>query len=73
VITAKRSGVVESVDAARIVISRRRRENHLRHRRGIYNMTKYQRTNQDTCSTTAIVTKGSGSSAAHHCRRPGHG
>ena len=50
VVTAKRSGVVESVDASRIVVKCDEAE------RGsfdtgvdIYNLTKYQRSNQDTC------------------------
>ena len=50
VVTAKRSGAVESVDASRIVVKCDEAE------RGsfdtgvdIYNLTKYQRTNQDTC------------------------
>ncbi|HET6490390.1 MAG TPA: DNA-directed RNA polymerase subunit beta [Syntrophales bacterium] len=50
VVTAKRPGVVESVDASRIVVKCDEAE------RGsfdtgvdIYNLTKYQRTNQDTC------------------------
>jgi len=60
VITAKRSGVVESVDAARIVIkSDERRETTFDTGVDIYNMTKYQRTNQDTCfNHKPIVTKG---------------
>jgi DNA-directed RNA polymerase subunit beta len=50
VVTAKRPGAVESVDASRIVVKCDEAE------RGsfdtgvdIYNLTKYQRTNQDTC------------------------
>ena len=50
VVTAKRPGTVESVDASRIVVKCDEAE------RGsfdtgvdIYNLTKYQRTNQDTC------------------------
>ncbi len=50
VVAAKRQGVVESVDASRIVVKCDEAE------RGsfdtgvdIYNLTKYQRTNQDTC------------------------
>jgi len=50
VVTAKRAGIVETVDASRIVVKCDEAE------RGsfdtgvdIYNLTKYQRTNQDTC------------------------
>ena len=60
VITAKRSGVVESVDAARIVIKSDDGEKTTFDTGvDIYNMTKYQRTNQDTCfNHKPIVTKG---------------
>jgi len=60
VIVAKRAGVVESVDALRIVIRSDESE-----RDGtdtgvdIYNMTKYQRSNQDTCfNQKPIVDRG---------------
>jgi DNA-directed RNA polymerase subunit beta len=60
VVAAKRSGVVESVDAARIVI-----QSDVPERGGldtgvdIYNLIKYQRSNQDTCfNQKPIVTKG---------------
>ena len=60
VITAKRSGVVESVDAARIVIKSDDGEKTTFDTGvDIYNMIKYQRTNQDTCfNHKPIVTKG---------------
>ena len=60
VITAKRSGVIESVDAARIVIKSDDGEKTTFDTGvDIYNMTKYQRTNQDTCfNHKPIVNKG---------------
>ena len=60
VITAKRSGVIESVDASRIVIKSDDGEKTTFDTGvDIYNMTKYQRTNQDTCfNHKPIVNKG---------------
>ncbi|HOR32919.1 MAG TPA: DNA-directed RNA polymerase subunit beta, partial [Syntrophales bacterium] len=50
VVTARRAGVVEGVDAARIVIKCDEAERHgFDTGVDIYNLTKYQRTNQDTC------------------------
>jgi DNA-directed RNA polymerase subunit beta len=51
VIVAKRSGVVESVDASRIVVKCdiQEKDNSFDTGVDIYNLTKYQRTNQDTC------------------------
>ncbi len=51
VIVAKRSGAVESVDAARIVVKcdSVEKENGFDTGVDIYNLTKYQRSNQDTC------------------------
>ncbi|MGB4549137.1 MAG: DNA-directed RNA polymerase subunit beta [Syntrophales bacterium] len=60
VIAAKRSGIVESVDASRIVIKSDDGEKTTFDTGvDIYNMTKYQRTNQDTCfNHKPIVTTG---------------
>jgi DNA-directed RNA polymerase subunit beta len=60
VITAKRSGLVENVDASRIVI---KSDSELKGTFDtgvdIYNLTKFQRTNQDTCfNHKPIVTVG---------------
>jgi len=50
VIIAKESGIVEDVDAARIVIKRDTvEENESDIGVDIYNLTKYQRSNQNTC------------------------
>jgi len=51
VIVAKRSGVVESVDASRIVVKCdvQGKDSGFDTGVDIYNLTKYQRTNQDTC------------------------
>ena len=60
VVVAKRSGVVESVDAARIVIKCDAPEREgLDTGVDIYNLIKYQRSNQDTCfNQKPIVSKG---------------
>ncbi len=51
VIVAKRSGIVESVDASRIVIKCDGEEkDQFDTGVNIYNLTKFQRSNQDTCS-----------------------
>ena len=60
VVSAKRSGVVESVDASRIVI---KCDNIDQEGPGIgvdiYNLVKYQRSNQDTCfNQKSIVNRG---------------
>ncbi|MBN1363309.1 MAG: DNA-directed RNA polymerase subunit beta [Syntrophaceae bacterium] len=50
VIVAKRSGVVESVDASRIIVrADRMEEDGIDSGVDIYNLAKYQRSNQDTC------------------------
>jgi len=60
VVTAKRDGVVESVDASRIVIKCDGiEEDGLDVGVDIYNLVKYQRSNQDTCfNQKSIVSKG---------------
>ena len=60
VMVAKRSGVVESVDAARIVVKCDAPEKEgLDTGVDIYNLIKYQRSNQDTCfNQKPIVGKG---------------
>ena len=60
VVVARRSGVVESVDAARIVIKSDSPEKEgLDTGVDIYNLIKYQRSNQDTCfNQKPIVDKG---------------
>ncbi|MBU2227712.1 MAG: DNA-directed RNA polymerase subunit beta [Proteobacteria bacterium] len=60
VMVAKRSGVVESVDAARIVVKCDAPEKEgLDTGVDIYNLIKYQRSNQDTCfNQKPIVSKG---------------
>jgi DNA-directed RNA polymerase subunit beta len=60
VVVSKRSGVVESVDASRIVIkSDGAEQDGLDIGVDIYNLIKYQRSNQDTCfNQNPIVNKG---------------
>ena len=60
VVVAKRSGVVESVDASRIVIkSDGAEQDGLDIGVDIYNLIKYQRSNQDTCfNQKPIANKG---------------
>jgi len=60
VMVARRSGVVESVDAARIVVNCDAPEKEgLDTGVDIYNLIKYQRSNQDTCfNQKPIVAKG---------------
>ena len=62
VMVARRSGVVESVDAARIVVKCDASEKEgLDTGVDIYNLIKYQRSNQDTCfNQKPIVAKGQG-------------
>ena len=48
-IVALNDGVVEEVDASRIVVRRYARENTLGTSIDIYDLVKYKRTNQDTC------------------------
>jgi len=49
VVVAKRSGIVEDIDASRIVIKCDEEETTDDTGVDIYNLTKYQRSNQDTC------------------------
>jgi len=50
VVIAKRSGVVESVDASRIIVKADKvEEDGIDSGVDIYNLSKYQRSNQDTC------------------------
>lgn len=60
VIAARRSGIVESVDASRIVVKCDGNESDgLDIGVDIYNLTKYQRSNQDTCfNQKPIANKG---------------
>jgi len=60
VVAARRDGVVESVDAARIVVKcDGTGDDDLDIGVDIYNLTKYQRSNQDTCfNQKPIVNKG---------------
>tara|TARA_B100001248_G_C27399644_1_gene469055 strand:- start:6634 stop:10800 length:4167 start_codon:yes stop_codon:yes gene_type:complete len=48
-VVAKNTGVVEAVDASRIVIRRYAKKGELGANVDIYDLTKYQRTNQNTC------------------------
>jgi len=60
VVAARRDGIVESVDAARIVVkSSNPEKDTLDTGVDIYNLTKYKRSNQDTCfNQKPIVSKG---------------
>jgi DNA-directed RNA polymerase subunit beta len=58
-VVAKRSGIVESVDAARIVVKVNPDESDITGKPDIYNLIKYQRSNQNTCiNQKPIVKKG---------------
>lgn len=58
-IVAQNDGIVEEVDASRIVIRRFAKGGELGANVDIYNLTKYQRTNQNTCfNQKPIVTVG---------------
>ena len=48
-IVARREGVVEAVDADRIVIKSKDSDNSVSAKPDIYNLVKYQRSNQNTC------------------------
>ena len=48
-IVAKRDGIVESVDASRIVVRADATEADMMAKPDIYNLVKYQRSNQNTC------------------------
>ncbi|MEI8255995.1 MAG: DNA-directed RNA polymerase subunit beta, partial [Deltaproteobacteria bacterium] len=53
-VTAKRPGIVETADAARIVV---RAEGRRGEEPDIYNLTKYQRSNQNTCWNQKPIVK----------------
>ncbi len=58
-IVATNDGIVEEVDASRIVVRRFAKGGELGANVDIYNLTKYQRTNQNTCfNQKPIVKKG---------------
>lgn len=58
-VVTQNDGVVEEVDASRIVIRRLAKGGELGANVDIYNLTKYQRTNQNTCfNQKPIVQKG---------------
>jgi len=58
-VVATNDGVVEEVDASRIVVRRFAKGGELGANVDIYNLTKYQRTNQNTCfNQKPIVTAG---------------
>ena len=60
-VVALNDGIVEDVDASRIVIRRFAKGEELGANVDIYNLTKYQRTNQNTCfNQKPIVFKGDG-------------
>ncbi|MFA5623477.1 MAG: DNA-directed RNA polymerase subunit beta [Bradymonadales bacterium] len=54
---ARRAGIVESVDASRIVVRPDRDENDLSVKPDIYNLYKYKRSNQGTCFNQVPVVK----------------
>lgn len=56
-VNAKRAGVVESVEASRIVIRPDRDESDLTVKPDIYNLYKYKRSNQGTCFNQVPVVK----------------
>lgn len=58
-IVAVNDGVVEDVDASRVVVRRLAKAGELGANIDIYNLTKYQRTNQNTCfNQKPVVRKG---------------
>lgn len=59
VVQAKREGVVESVDATRIVVRADSKEGRKRNDSGldVYEMIKFQRSNQNTCITQTPVVR----------------
>jgi len=58
-VVAQNDGVIEDVDASRIVIRRLAKGGEIGANVDIYNLTKYQRTNQNTCfNQKPIVQKG---------------
>jgi DNA-directed RNA polymerase subunit beta len=73
-VVARRGGVIDSVDASRIVV--RVADDEVETGEAgvdIYNLTKYTRSNQNTCiNQRPLVSKGDGSARRHHGRRPVH-
>jgi DNA-directed RNA polymerase subunit beta len=59
VVQAKRTGVVESVDATRVVVRADSKEGRKRNDAGldVYDMIKFQRSNQNTCITQTPVVR----------------
>lgn len=58
-VVAQNDGMVEDVDASRVVVRRLAKGGELGANVDIYNLTKYQRTNQNTCfNQKPIVNKG---------------
>ena len=72
---ARRDGVVDSVDAARIVVrpTQETESDPLSAKPDIYNLTKFQRSNQNTCiNQKPIVERGDhGQDRRRHRRRSG--
>lgn len=56
-VVAQNDGVVEEVDASRIVVRRFAKGGELGGNIDIYNLTKYQRTNQNTCFNQKPIVK----------------
>jgi DNA-directed RNA polymerase subunit beta len=56
-IVAQNDGIVEEVDASRIVVRRLAKGGELGANVDIYNLTKYQRTNQNTCFNQKPIVK----------------
>jgi DNA-directed RNA polymerase subunit beta len=56
-VVAQNAGIVEEVDASRIVIRRYAKGGELGANVDIYNLTKYQRTNQNTCFNQKPIVK----------------
>jgi DNA-directed RNA polymerase subunit beta len=56
-VVAQNDGVVEEVDASRIVVRRLAKGGELGANVDIYNLTKYQRTNQNTCFNQKPIVK----------------
>ena len=72
---ARRDGIVDSVDAARIVVrpTQETESDPLSAKPDIYNLTKFQRSNQNTCiNQKPIVERGDhGQDRRRHRRRSG--
>ncbi len=56
-VVCRNEGVVEEVDASRVVVRRYARAGELGANVDIYNLTKYQRTNQNTCFNQKPIVK----------------